>query len=221
MAGRATKIKLEDTDPLQDFLMSLRDYAAENSRRLLLIAAVVIGACLLVCGWFFYDRYGEKKADVLYRAAFLKEKANDMEEAVKQYESLLNQYPRTSAASFASYRLGNYSLREEKFDEAVRFYQGFINKVADSNDLKTLAWGGIGAAYERKNDLRQALIAYEKALVTPPLNAFQSINYQNAARIHEKLDDKAKSLEYYEKALEMESDPGTKIMIRRKIALLS
>ena len=221
MADKATKIRLEDADPLQEFLASLRDYAAENSRQVTLIATVVTGLCLLVSGWFFYDRYCENKADGLYQAAFMEEKTKDIQGATKQYESLLNQYSRTNAAALASYRLGNIFLREEKFDEAIKFYQAFINKVSDSNDLKTLAWGGIGTAYERKDDFKQALAAYEKALVTPRPNAFQAMNYQNAARIHEKLDNKAKSLEYYQKALEMESDPGTEIMIRRKIALLS
>jgi len=221
MADKATKIRLEDADPLQEFLESLRDYVVENSRRVILITAVVIGVCSLVSGWFFYDRYCENKADGLYQAAFMEEKTKDIQEAAKQYESLLNQYSGTHAAALASYRLGNIFLREEKFDEAIKFYQGFIRKASDSNDLKTLAWGGVGTAYERKNDLTQALAAYEKALVTPPLNAFLAMNYQNAARIHEKLDDKAKSLEYYQKALDMVSDPGAEVMIRRKIALLS
>jgi len=221
MADKATKIRLEDADPLRDFLESLRDYVVENSRRVILIAAVVVGVCLLISGWFFYDRYCENKADGLYQTAFVEEKTKDAQEAVKQYESLLDQYPRTNAAAVASYRLGNIFLQEGEFDKAIKFYQGFIEKVSDSNDLKTLAWGGVGAAYERKDDLKQALAAYEKALVTPSLNAFRGMNYQNAARVHEKLDNKAKSLEYYQKALDMGGDPGTEIMIRRKIALLS
>jgi tetratricopeptide (TPR) repeat protein len=221
MADRATKIKLEDTDPLQDFWGSLRDYIVENSRQVTLAASVAVGVCLLACGWFLYDRYCENKADGLYQAAFMEERTKDAQEAAKQYESLLTQYSGTRAAAFASYRLGNLFLREDKFDEAIKFYQGFINKVPDSNDLKTLALGGMGAAYERKNDLQKALAAYEKALATPPMNAFQAMNYQHAARIYEKLDNKAKSLEYYQKALDAERNPEAEIMIRRKIALLS
>ena len=216
--NKTTKINFEDPDPFQEFFTSARDYIMTHSRQAALIIAAVVGVFLLVSGWFFYDSNRENKAENMYRTAFME---TDIQEAVKQYESLIGQYSGTRAAALASYRLGNFFLREEKFDEAIKYYQSFIKQVADSNDLKTLAWGGMGTAYEMKGDLEQALASYEKALKTPPVNAFSGANYQNAARIYEKMENKDKSLEYYRKALELVNDPGTEILLRRKIALLS
>jgi tetratricopeptide (TPR) repeat protein len=72
-----------------------------------------------------------------------------------------------------------------------------------------------------KKDLKRALEYYEKAIVTPADNGFAALNYQNAARIYEQMNNKAKALDYYKKALAITVDPAAEILIKRNIAMNS
>lgn len=221
MADKLSKIELEEPDKLQVFYEEFLDYASKNRTKLAIIAAAVVAVILIIGGWFIYDRHYEKKADELYWSAFPLEKSDDargVDAAVKTYGDLLAQYPRSDAAVFASYRLGNLFFKAGKFDEAIGFYNGFLDKASGNNDLKTLVLSALGAAYEGKKDLKKALEYYEKAIVTPADNGFVGLNYQNAGRIYEEMKNKAKALEYYKKALAITVDPAAEILIKRKIA---
>jgi len=50
---------------------------------------------------------------------------------------------------------------------------------------------------------------------------FESIAFRNLGRASEELNNKAKALEYYKKALEKTSEPSATIFIKRKISALS
>jgi len=221
MADKLSKIELEEPDKLQVFYEEFLDYASHNRTKMAIIAAAIAAVILIIGGWFIYDRHYENKADELYWAAFPLEKSGDpkaIDSSVKTYRDLLEQYPRSDAAVFASYRLGNLFFKAGKFDEAIGFYNGFLEKASGNNDLKTLVLSALGAAYEGKKDLKKALEYYEKAIVTPADNGFVGLNYQNAGRIYEELNNKAKALEYYKKALAITVDPAAEILIKRKIA---
>ena len=221
MADKLTKIELEEPDKLQVFYEEFLDYASKNRTKLAIIVAAIVAVVLIVAGWFIYDRHYESKADELYQAAFPLEKSGDpkaVASAVKMYRDLLAQYPRSDAAVFTSYRLGNLFFKTGQFDEAIGFYDGFLEKASGNNDLKTLVLSALGASYEGKKDLKKALEYYEKAIVTPADNGFAGMNYQNAGRIYEEMNNKAKALEYYKKALAITVDPAAEILIKRKIA---
>ncbi|MBN1549000.1 MAG: tetratricopeptide repeat protein [Syntrophaceae bacterium] len=224
MADRMTKMELEEPDKLQLFFDEAMMYVKRNRTKIAVIAAAVVAIVLMIIGWLIYDRSYENKANDVYQTAMLLEKSDDdkgLESAAQKYQDLISGYPRSSAAMFASYRLGNYHLKAQRFDEAIGFYNEFLEKASRSSDLTTLVLSALGAAYEGKKDLKKALEYYEKAIVTPRDNGFLALNYQNAARIHEELNNKAKALEYYRKALAITTDPAAELLIKRKIALIS
>jgi tetratricopeptide (TPR) repeat protein len=224
MTDKMTRMELEEPDKLQLFFDEALMYVKHNRTKIAIIAVAVAMFILIIVGWFFYARSYENKAFSLYEAASLQEitgVAPEANTAVKQYRDLLDQYPRSDAAMFAAYRLGNFHLKAQRFDEAIGFYQAFLDRASGSSDLMTLVLSAIGAAYEGKKDLKKALEYYEKAIVTPKNNGFIAVNYQNAARIYEELNNKAKALEYYKKALAITTDPAAELLIKRKIALNS
>ena len=224
MVDRMTKMELEEPDKLRLFSDDVLEYAKHNRTKIAVIAAAVVAVVLMILGWIIYDRGYEGQADNLYQAALLKEKSGTepgINAAVKQYKEIMAQFSRSHAAVFAAYRLGNLHLKIQQFDEAIKFYDVFLEKASGSSDLTTLVLSALGAAYEGKKELKKALENYEKALVTPPDNGFIAVNYQNAARIYEELNNKPKALEYYKKALAITTDPAAELLIKRKIALNS
>ena len=224
MADKMTKMELEEPDKLQIFFEEFMEYVKHNRTKIMIIAAAFIVLLLMIAGWIIYDRSYENKAAELYEAAFLVEKSGEAQGAamaVKQYKDLLTAYPRSNAAVFASYRLGNLYFKVNRYDEAIGFYNQYLEKASRSNDLTTLVLSALGASYESKKDLKKALEHYEKAIITPADNGFVAVNYQNAARIYEEMNNKAKALEYYKKALAITVDPSAELLIKRKIALNS
>lgn len=224
MADKLTKIELEEPDKLRTFFDDSMEYVTHNRLKIAIIGAAMVLVLLLLGGWFIYDRNYENAAGTLYQNAFQLEKSGDpkgIESAVKQYRDLVSQYPRSNAAVFASYRLGNLFFKVGRYDEAIGFYNGFLEKASSNNDLGTLVLSALGASYEGKKDLKKALEYYEKAIVTPADNGFAGTNYLNAARIYEEMHNKAKALDYYKKALAITIDPAAEVLIRRKIALNS
>ncbi|HPJ96316.1 MAG TPA: tetratricopeptide repeat protein [Syntrophales bacterium] len=224
MADKMTKMELEEPDKLQIFFEEFMEYVKHNRTKIMIIAAAVVVLLLLIAGWFIYDRSYENKAAELYESAFLVEKSGEAQGAamaVKQYKDLLAAYPRSNAAVFASYRLGNLYFKVNRYDEAIGFYNQYLEKASRNNDLTTLVLSALGASYESKKDLKKALEYYEKAIITPVDNGFVAVNYQNAARIYEEMNNKAKALDYYKKALAITVDPAAELLIKRKIALNS
>lgn len=221
MADKMTKLELEEPDKLQVFFEDSMEYVKHNRSKIIIIAAVLVAVLLLISGWFIYDRTYEHKAGELYQAAFLVEKSGEAKGAamaVKQYKDLLTAYPRSNAAVFAAYRLGNLYFKVNRYDEAIGFYNQYMEKASRDNDLTTLVLSALGASYESKKDLKKALEYYEKAIITPANNGFVALNYQNAARIYEEMNNKAKALDYYKKALAITIDPAAELLLKRKIA---
>jgi tetratricopeptide (TPR) repeat protein len=224
MADKLTRMELEEPDKLHVLFDEFVAYVSHNRKKIAMIATGVAAVLLLIAAWMIYDRIYEKNAAGQYLSAFQAENAGNAEgmaAALKQYREIVSSYPRSQAAVFAIYRLGNLSLRAGQYDEAIGFYDRFLDRASRKNDLRTVVLSGMGSAYEAKRDWKKALDYYEQAISTPPDNGFVSLNYQNAARIHEELDNKAKALDYYRKALAITQDPAVELLLKRKIALIS
>ena len=63
-----------------------------------------------------------------------------------------------------------------------------------------LAYSGLGASQEAKNDLNKALESYDLAMKTRAAPSFEALNYSNIARIYETKKDSVKAAEFYRKA---------------------
>jgi tetratricopeptide (TPR) repeat protein len=88
-------------------------------------------------------------------------------------------------------------------------------------ELKSLAYNGLGYCYEAKGEDDMALESYEKAVKGAMEGAFSGMIYQNIARLYEKMKNNDKALEYYKKTAAQNTDPLTKVLVRRKIAELA
>ena len=220
MTGKMTKQELKEPDKLQVMLSRGMAYLAENKKKIYTAGAVFVAVLLIASGWYFYDLDMEKSAQKIYARSFYIVAGNSTD-AVGVYKEVLGKYPRSRAAALANYRLAGLFYQQKDFDAAIRHYEAFLLQAPDQSDLKTIAFIGLGHCHEAKKDFKNALAAFEKAEGSKAGQVFGGLNNQNIARIYEAMNDRAKALDYYRKALTNNTDPIVELLLKRKIAALS
>jgi tetratricopeptide (TPR) repeat protein len=218
MAAKLSKQELKEPDKFQVMLSHVLTYIAENKTKIYIAGAVFMTLVVIVGAWYLYDLNMEKSAQQLYARAYYSATG---EGAVGIYKEVLEKYPRSRAAMLANYRLADLYYQQKDVDAAIRHYEAFLQKIPDKSDLKTIAYMGLGHCHEAKKDFKNALAAFEKAASSKAGDVFAGVNDQNIARVYEAMNDRAKALEYYQKALTKSTDPFAELLIKRKIATLS
>jgi len=225
MTNKQEKKELEAPDQVTVFLSKIRTFIETHRSRIYMGAGAVAVLFLLAGGVYFYQMNYENKAANMYNGVFSAQmKANSpdaVDTAIKGYNEIISKYSRSDAALLAQYTLANLYFKKQDYDNAKSTYQQFIDRASQDNDLLTLAYNGMGACEENKKDFKKALEYYEMAMKTKSAASFESLNYQNAARIYEALKDNKKALEFYQKALPKTADPVNTILLKRKISSLS
>jgi tetratricopeptide (TPR) repeat protein len=218
MVEKLSKQELKEPDKFQVMFSQVVLYLAENRKKFYAAGAVFIAILVIAGAWFLYDLDVEKSAQQLYTRAYY---AATGEGATGIYKNVLEKYPRSRVAVLTNYQLAGLYYHQKDFDAASRHYEAFLQKTPDKSDLKTIAYMGLGHCYEAKKDFKNALAAFEKAASSKTGDVFAGLNDQNIARVYEAMNDRAKALEYYQKALTKNTDPLSQLLIKRKVATLS
>lgn len=224
MAAKMDKHELNEPDKLQLFFLRIRTFAEKHRARIYAGGGIFILIALLAGGWYLYRDHYQTSAGKIYNqileaAAKAGSPAGDVP-AIKGYKELISQYPRSRAAITAYYRLGNLYMGRREYDAAISVYQDFLRYTSAESDLMTLAYIGLGASHEAKNDFNKALEFYNLAMKTRAASSFEALNYSNIARTYEAKNDPVKAAEFFRKALEKTKDPLMTLYLKRKLAIL-
>lgn len=152
------------------------DFVARNQKWILGFVAVVAVAAI---GYTLYTKFVVEPKEIeatqeMYLAQKNFQLATDGTASDSLYNLSLNgsdgkfgflkiasEYSGTDAGNLANYYAGMAYLNTNKFDEAITYLEKF---KANDEILKALALGGIGDAYAQKNQMKEALEYYKKAL---------------------------------------------------------
>jgi tetratricopeptide (TPR) repeat protein len=211
---------LKEPDKFQVMLSRVLAYLTAHRPKIYIAVAVFTAGLLVAASWYLYDLNMEKKAQQIFARSYTL-KADDNAATAGIFKEVIEKYPRSRAAVLAGYRLGGLYYRLGDFDTAIKHYETFLQHTPDASDLKPIAYMGLGHCHEAKKDFKNALSAFEKAAAGRAGQVFGSVNSQNIARIYEAMNDRAKALEYYSKALTNNTDPVAELLLKRKIAALS
>ncbi|NPU83042.1 MAG: tetratricopeptide repeat protein [Syntrophaceae bacterium] len=222
MADKTQELDLKGPDRFQTLIMNITRYVSENRKQFYIGTAAAVVVVLTVSGWFFYRWQDEKSASALYGQAMSKARGEQVQPAdvVKAYQEVVTRHPSSQAAALASFRLGNIHYLLKDYDASLKAYQTFLSHAPARSDLVTLAYTGEGYCHEAKGDFKNALSSFEKAEKSKGGTHFESMTLRNIARTYESLNDPAKALDYYKKALGKSNDPFVESLIKVKIATL-
>lgn len=224
MAAKIDKRELEEPDKLQEYFLRIREYAESHRRPIYTAAGCIVLLMVLAGGWYMYHISYENSAEKMYarvlESAMKAGTPAGDEAALKGYKDLIGQYPRSGAAVSAYYRLGNLYLSRSETDTAVAAYQDFLKRTPAESDLIPLAYSGLGSCFEIKKDFKKALEYFDNAVKNDKGLMFEAMNYGSIARVYEAMNEQAKAVDYYRKALGKTTDPLMTLYLKRKISLL-
>jgi predicted negative regulator of RcsB-dependent stress response len=184
-----------------------------NNKRNLIIGLVV---CVLgIVGWsslnYYLDRQNDRAAGLLAEAMG----QNDVVQRQTLLENLLADYGRTGSAMWAKVELGHLAFDGQQYDEAVRIYLEVRDDLAKSSPAFPLVQLNLAQAYENKNELPQALAAYQELA---KIKGFAGEAYLAMGRIHELQKELPQAKEMYGKVLAEESvSPALKEKVQARL----
>ncbi|MBI4633223.1 MAG: tetratricopeptide repeat protein [Deltaproteobacteria bacterium] len=221
MAGKRDDI-VNKPDPFRVFFERVIRYFTVNIMQAYALLGVIALLFVGSAGWYLYSANYENSARILYDKALTASITGTMDRKaiLKVYQDVVGEYPRSKAAVIASYLIGNLYYNLNDIDAAIKSYKEFLKRAPSDNTLTAFVYSGLGYCYEAKKDYKNALSAYEDALKNTGSSQFAVMNYRNAARICESLNNPAKALEYYKKALMNNTDPALDILIKKKMSTL-
>jgi tetratricopeptide (TPR) repeat protein len=185
------------------------DWVARNQK---IIIGLVAGVAIFTVGYLAYQKFiaapqQEEAANEMFVAQQNFEKATNGVASDSLYKLSLNgsegkfgfvkiadEYSGTDAGNLANYYAGMAYLNTGKYDEAIEYLGNF---KSDDIVLSALAKGAIGDAYSQKNQPKEALENYLKA-VEANKNDFTTPRFLlKAGKIALALGNKEEALKYF------------------------
>jgi len=134
---------------------------------------ICLGAiAVIILGINFYLRHLNQKALAAYNKAYKNLLSNSSsqagEESIQRSTEKLNrvihEYGWTKMATFAIPQLAYLKFGQGKYEEAVSLYEDYLEQIGDNSIYQPMAYFGIAACYEAKEDYQSA-IRYLKKII--------------------------------------------------------
>jgi tetratricopeptide (TPR) repeat protein len=208
MAGKRKIIKKKLKEP-DEFISFTEQAFLFVKGHLRTIATGGILLSLILLSIFLFQKWEEKKEGDAYQkfgsameiyqmlsSPYREGSISEYKNLLEKFDEVITQFPRTSSGKFSLLYKGNTHLRLGEFDEAIKAFQGFLQKAGKENLYRYFAMEGLGYAYEGKKDYEKALDAYQKILEMSKTFQFAGA-YLNMGRCYEKFGRKKEALDNY------------------------
>jgi tetratricopeptide (TPR) repeat protein len=164
--------EVEQTGPIVLLLAKAKEYVKENLNQI----ASIVSILLIIAAGIGYWQYTSLKAEKDSFSSFSKalttmstevkteaEREVASQQALEIFKSIVENYPETKTGAASLYYSGNCSLTLNNYDEAIDYYNKFLEKSDESFVyLRALAYEGLGYAYEGKGEFAKAIEWFEK-----------------------------------------------------------
>ena len=179
---KITKKEIKE-DKFVKFALETKAYLEENSKQV----SIVLGAILIiVIGYLFYSyQHGQtmEKASALLGEAQAEYQNLNNSKAKKLLTELIDQYSGTRPANQGLLLLANIYFNENNTEEAVKYFQQFIDSYGDDDFLMASGYAGYAACLEKQKKYAEAAKYYQKAQETAP-EFVEAANYLYLAALN-------------------------------------
>ena len=228
-AKKIIKKKLKEPDEFITLSEKTYLFITHHSKPIAVGGMIVL---ILLLTFFFFQRWEKKnegngyqlyslatEAYQIVSAAYRDGSLQEYKNVLEKFNEVITKFPRTSSGKLAILYKGNIHLRLGEFDEAIKAYENFLQKVGKGKLYRSFAMEGLGYSYEGKKDYEKAMNAYQK--VVDVGESFQLANaYLGMGRCYEKMGKNKEALENYKNFIKVSQKSEMTNIILRKISSL-
>ncbi len=220
------KDKLTKKDLKEDeFLEAVVSSTSFLQSHLQQILAVVVVLVLVGGGVTLYNHLGKKnesEASILSGQARAAYQANNYDEALKHFTTLVDKFGSTSSGDEAVMYIANIHFQKEQYDLALEQYKKCMHESAKGGILYNGAQEGIAACYEGLQKYVEAAKEYESIAKNNMTNkTLAARNLFAAARAYEAANDLESAKKLCTEIVDKFKDTKEKPLAENKIVSLS
>lgn len=201
----ARKKELLEPDEFEVFLRNLLEKAINYKNQLIIGGIVVLVLVLSVTGYLYKIKSNEKKASLaLVSIVNEYEKETKAENIppglINKFQKIIDDYSGTPTAKFARVRYANICYDTGNYDKAISLYKRSLKDFKKNKAITNIILCGLGYSYAGNNDMETAKSYFEQ-VANDSIEIMKEEAVFNLGLIYEALNDKAKSLENYNKII--------------------
>ena len=140
---------------------------AKTIKYLLYALAIIV---IIVLGGSLYYKHLNNKALAAYNTAYKaligdsspETSEKELQKSIDEFDTLIKDYGWTKMATLAIPQLAYLKFDQGKFDEAISLYQTYLEKENSDTIYRSMAYFGLAAAYEAKEEYPSAISALEQ-----------------------------------------------------------
>lgn len=199
MAKQKIKRKelLKSPDEFLTFTERAINYVRDRAKYFEYAGMGVAAAAVVYLGVTTYLNHVNRQGQGAYNAAY-SEIANDKADYDKTealFKKVTEEYSLSKVSRLVPPQVGYLQYLQEKYDEAVKRYETFMEKLSKTSPYRDLSKLALAAIHEEKGELDRAM-GILNDLKSNPENVFMEQTLLSLARVYRlsKQDDKAKEV---------------------------
>lgn len=224
-------IKKKLKEPDEFITLTERSYlfVTHHVRSIAMGAAIIL---VLLLAIFFFQKWDKRNEGNAYQmltsvietyqmvsSPYREGSPQEYKNVLERFNEIIAKSPRTSSGKLAVLYKGNIHLRLGEFDEAIKAYEGYLEKAGKEKLYRAFAMEGLGYSYEGKRDYEKAIDAYQKLIDLR--EAFQLADaHLGMGRCYEKVGKTREALEHYRSFINASPKSQMANIVLRKISNL-